>query len=94
MRKYGVIGIIVCVLLPAGVFAQSSENYSLTGGDLNSGGRVEMSSANYTASTTIGQSSPVGTADSTSYQVQIGVQYIYASQGTSTSEDSYLLWTK
>lgn len=85
--------IICCAALPVGVSSQSSANYNIIGGDLNSGGGVNMTSSSYRNSLTFGQSSPIGIASSASYQMQMGVQYIYHAQ-TPAPANSYLLWTK
>lgn len=91
MQRIGIGLVFMCMLLSVVVWAQSSTNYKLLGGNLNSGGSVSMASTNYKASITLGQNSPIGVSSSTSYQAQIGVQYIYHSQAIS---NSYLLWTK
>lgn len=85
--------VVLCCMIPAGVSPQSSTNYKIVGGNLNSGGQTNMGSTNYRASVTLGQSSPIGVSSSASYQAQMGVQYIYAAQ-TSAASNSYLLWTK
>jgi hypothetical protein len=90
-QMFVVLVLVICCLVPVGVSPQSSANYRIVGGDLNSGGQTNMSSTIYHTSATLGQSSPIGASNSTSYQTQIGIQYIYHTQAVSKS---YLLWTK
>ncbi|GAK57752.1 hypothetical protein U27_04719 [Candidatus Vecturithrix granuli] len=91
MQRIGIGIVLTCILLSVVVWAQSSTNYKLLGSNLNSGGSVSMASTSYKANITLGQSSPIGVSSSTSYQAQIGVQYIYHAQAI---PNSYLLWTK
>jgi len=86
-----VLIVVIGCAIPSGVHTQSSANYKIVGGNLNSGGSVNMASGNYRASITFGQSSPIGVSNSASYQAQMGVQYVYTQTAASAN---YLLWTQ
>lgn len=85
---------LTCCLIPARGLTQSSANYRVIGANLNSGGSVNLASNTYKNSVTFGQSGPIGESNSTLYQAQIGVQYIYRAQASQVSSNSYILWTK
>lgn len=96
MKYYVLVFVVIlCWIIPLEISSQTSSNYHVIGGDLNSGGSAGMASGNYRNSVTIGQSSPIGASNSASYQMQMGVQYIYHSPSSAPpAPNSYLLWTK